>query len=78
MRSVFLDISKDFDNVWLKGLLFKLSQYGISGNLLDLLSSFLSARKQRVLLNGQTLSGEMSPQASLKVSFWDHCYFCYI
>ena len=32
---------------------FKLSQNGISVNLLDLLSSFLSDRKQRVLLNGQ-------------------------
>ena len=32
----------------------KLSQNGISGNLLDLLYSFLSDRKQRVLLNGQT------------------------
>ena len=29
-------------------------QNGISGNLLDLISSFLSDRKQRVLLNGQT------------------------
>ena len=54
MRSVFLDISKAFDKVWHNGLLFKLSQNGISGNLLDLLSSFLSDRKQRVLLNGQT------------------------
>ena len=54
MRSVFLDISKSFDKVWYKGLLFKLLQNGISGNLLDHLSSFLSDRKQRVLLNGQT------------------------
>ena len=45
VRSVFLDISKAFDKVWHKGLLFKLSQNGISSNLLDLLSSFLSARK---------------------------------
>ena len=37
-----------------KGLLFKFSQNGISGNPLDLLSSFLSDRKQRVFLNGQT------------------------
>ena len=54
MRSVFLDISKAFDKAWHKGLLFELSQNGISGNLLDLLSSILSDRKQRVLLNGQT------------------------
>ena len=45
VRSVFLDISKDFDKVLHKGLLFKLSQNGISGNILDLLSSVLSDRK---------------------------------
>ena len=31
----------------------KLSQSGISGNLLDLLSDFLSNRKQRVVVNDQ-------------------------
>ena len=45
VRSVFLDISKVFDKVWHKGLIFKLSQNGISGNLLDILSDFLSDRK---------------------------------
>ena len=54
VRSAFLDISKAFDKVRHKGLLFKLSQNGISGNLLDFLFSFLSDKKQRVLLNGQT------------------------
>ena len=48
-----MDISKAFDKGCHKGLLFKLSQNGISGNLLDFLSSFLSDRKQKVLLNGQ-------------------------
>ena len=42
VRNIFLDIYKAFDKVWHEGLLFKLSQNGISGNLLDLLSSFLS------------------------------------
>ena len=75
MRSVFLDISKAFDKVWRKGLLFKLSQNGISGNLLDLLSSFLSDSKKESFLIVKYLSGEMSPQAFVKVPFWDHCFF---
>ena len=54
VRSVFLDISKTFDKVWHYGLNFKLN--GMSGNLLNLLSSFLRNRKQRVVLNGQTSS----------------------
>ena len=52
VRSVFLDMSKAFDKVWHEGLLFKLEQNGINGKLLDLLRSYLSNRKQRVLLNG--------------------------
>ena len=50
---VFLDISKAFDKVWHKGLLYKLKQNGISGNLLDTITDFLNCRKQRVALNGQ-------------------------
>ena len=57
-RSVFLDISKAFDKVWHKGLIFKLSQNGISGNLLDILSDFLGDRKQRAVLNGQKSTWE--------------------
>ena len=53
VRSVFLDISKAFDRVWHEGLLFKLQQYGISGELITLIKDFLSCRKQRVVLNGQ-------------------------
>ena len=56
VRSVFLDISKAFDKVWHDGLIFKLKQNGISGNLLNLLSNFLRNTKQRVVLNGQTSS----------------------
>ena len=50
---VFLDISKAFDKVWHKGLLYKLTQNGISGKLLSIISNFLSNRKQRVVLNGK-------------------------
>ena len=53
VRSVFLDISKAFDKVWHPGLLFKLKQNGINGEIYNLLESFLANRKQRVILNGK-------------------------
>ena len=49
-------MSKAFDKVWHKGLIFKLKQNGISGNLLSTLTDFLKLRKQRVVLNGQLSS----------------------
>ena len=52
VRAIFLDISKAFDKVWHDGLIFKLEQNGISGNLLKLVQNYLSNRKQRVVLNG--------------------------
>ena len=53
-RAVFLDILKAFDKVWHKDLLFKLELMGISGDLLNLMESFVSERFQIVLLNGQS------------------------
>ena len=50
-RAVLLSISKTFDKVWDKGLIYKLCQYGFTGNLLTLLTDFMSNRKQ-VDLNG--------------------------
>ena len=35
IRAVFLDISKAFDKVWHQGLLYKLKQNSILGNLLE-------------------------------------------
>ena len=52
VRTVFLDISKAFDKVWHDGLIFKLEQYGMSGNLLKLVQNYLINRKQRVVQNG--------------------------
>ena len=52
IRVVFCDISKAFDREWHKGLLFKLKQYGISGNLFVWFERYLSERSQRVVLNG--------------------------
>ena len=53
VRSVFLDISKAFDKVWHEGVIFKLEQNGISGDLLNILRDFLSNR----VLNGQVSTG---------------------
>ena len=52
VRGVFLDISKAFDEVWNNGLIYKVKQNGVSGNLLNLIIDFLDARKQRIVLNG--------------------------
>ena len=53
-RAVALDISKAFDRVWHAGLLHKLKSYGISGQIFGLISSFLSNRQLRVVLDGKS------------------------
>ena len=58
-RAIFLDLSKAFDRVWHKGLIYKLQCNGISGSLLMLLEDFLHNRKQRVILNGQASEWQM-------------------
>ena len=55
---MLLDISKAFDRVCQDGLLFKLKQNGVSGNLFQMIPNILSSRFQRVLINGQTLVWE--------------------
>ena len=52
VRAIFCDISKPFDRVWHKGLLSKLKFVGITDPLLDWFQSYLSDRKQRVVLHG--------------------------
>ena len=49
-----LDISKAFDRVWHAGLLHKLKSYGISGQIFSLISSFLSNRRLRLVLDGKS------------------------
>ena len=45
VRGVFLDISKAFDKVWHEGLIYKLQQNGILGELMNVLIDFLNNRK---------------------------------
>ena len=65
VRGVFLDISKAFDRLWHKGLLYKLKCMGIDGNFLKLVKSFLSNRYQRAVLNGQADVKAGVPQRSI-------------
>ena len=48
-----LDISKAFDRVWHGSPLYKLTSYGISGQIFGLIS-FLSNRRLRVVLDGKS------------------------
>ena len=53
MQGLFLDLSSAFEKVWHSGLLAKLSQIGVEGIFHDILSSYLSDRKQIVVVNGE-------------------------
>ena len=53
-RAVALDISKAFDRVWHAGLLHKLKSYGISDQIFGLISSFLSNKQFRVVMDGKS------------------------
>ena len=48
----FLDLKKAFDTIDHNILLYKLDMYGFRGNCLKWLSSYLSNRIQRVVVNG--------------------------
>lgn len=67
---VFCDVSKAFDRVWHKGLLLKLKQHGISGNLLSWINSYLSNRKQKVLKGLLIQMKKKLQLVCLKVQFW--------
>ena len=53
-RALGLDISNAFDRVWHAGVLQKLKSYEISGQIFDLISSFLRNRQLRVVLEGKS------------------------
>ena len=54
-QTVALDISKSFDIIWHAGLLHKLKSYEISGQLFDLIFSFLRNRRLWVILDEKSL-----------------------
>ena len=69
VRAIFCDISKAFDRVWHKGLLFKLRAAGISCSFLNWFADYLNDRKQKVVLPGASSSwtsvGAGVPQGSI-------------
>jgi hypothetical protein len=66
---ILCDVSKAFDLVWLRGLLLKLERYGIKGNLLWWLESYISNREQQVIIKDTiSLKGNLKagvPQGSI-------------
>ena len=53
---VVMDFAKAFDKVAHNRLLYKLSSYGVKGNTLGWIGSFLSGRSQKVVLEGKSSS----------------------
>ena len=53
IHSVFLNISNAFDKEWHDGIILKLKQNGLSGNILNLFPNFLTNRKKRLVLHGK-------------------------
>ena len=53
---IFFDISKAFDRVWHRGLLYKLQSIGICGRLLLWFKDYLNNRRQKVVLKGNASS----------------------
>jgi hypothetical protein len=69
VRFVFCDVSKAFDKVWHKSLLFKLKLTGVNKQLISRIESYLSDRQQKVVSEGfsSTLMGIKAgvPQGSV-------------
>ena len=53
---VFFDLSEAFDKVWHKGLLYKLRNLGVKDPSLSWFHHYLTDRKQRVVIEGQSSS----------------------
>ena len=52
-QAIALDISKGVDRVWHNGLLCKLKAYSVTGGIFQIISSFLSGQKLKVVLDGK-------------------------
>ena len=57
IHEIFLDTSKVLDKARNDGLIFKLCQNDICGEMINILEDFLRNRKKTAVLNGQCFSG---------------------
>lgn len=53
---VFLDVEKAYDMIWKKGVLFKLQQLGLDGNMFNWISAFLENRSLQVRIGSSVSS----------------------
>ena len=72
---VAFDVTKDFSRVWLAGRLHKLTSYGILCRVFCIISSFLSSRWLRAVLNGKfsqdsPVNAAVSPGFTLGPTFF--------
>ena len=51
---VYFDFKKAFDKVPHQRLIYKAEQYGIKGDIINWIKSFLSSRTQQVVTNGES------------------------
>jgi hypothetical protein len=65
-------VSKAFDRVWIRGLILKLERYGVKGELLCWLKSYLSNRCQRVIIKDAISSVGEQYQLNFTSHLFDH------
>ena len=75
--AVFLDITKAFDKVWHAGLLHKLATCGLSGQLLNFATDFLSGRHIRVRVGGELSNRHLLLWCSPEICLGAHSVLCY-
>ena len=72
---IFLDLSKAYDRICHKRLLFKLKEIGIGGSLLKWFESYLSGRSQRVVYGGRSSEFVIFWGPCPRDRSFHHCYF---
>ena len=76
-QAVAFGISRSFDRVWHAVVLHKRKSYGISGQIFGLISSFLSNRRLRAVLDGKSSQEIQLMLESLKAPFLILHFSCY-